>query len=127
MCMTSDGHMNIAYSWVHTNYLHMFFLTPEQFDSCLVPSFQRHTCTLPMLLCFSDNNVKGVQQIRANYSKFGLQLNDNNGTIVKALEKQFCQNAEDIVIAIFGKWLEEIGEKPMVWSILVATLQTIHM
>ena len=69
-----------------------------------------------------------VQQIGVNYSKFGiLLLNDSNGTILKALEKQYCQNADYIVIAIFGKWLEGMGEKPVAWSTLVATLQKINV
>eukprot|EP00731_Ephydatia_muelleri_P005630 Em0002g1806a len=87
-------------------------------------------CTLTgqVLPPVEDTNVNVIQQIGVNYSKFGiLLLNDNNGTIVKALEKQYCQNAEDIIIAIFGKWLEGMGEKPVAWSTLVATLQKINM
>ena len=66
-----------------------------------------------------------AQQIGVNYSKFGiLLLNDHNGAIVKALEKEYHCNAEDINIAIFRKWLEG---KSVVWSTLVATLQKINM
>ena len=80
------------------------------------------------LLYFSDKKVNVVQQIGVNYSKFGIfLLNGNNGSIVKALEKQYCQNAEDILIDIFRKWLEGMGEKPVAWSTLVATLKKINM
>ena len=43
---------------------------------------------------------------------------------MKALEKEYHCNAEDINIAIFRKWLEG---KSVAWSTLVATLQKINM
>ena len=68
------------------------------------------------------------QRIGVNYFKFGiLLLNDTYGDIVKAVEKEHHHIAEDINIAIFQKWLEGMGEKPVAWSTLVATLKKINM
>ena len=69
-----------------------------------------------------------AQQIGVNYSKFGiLLLNDTNGAIVNAVENEHLRNAEKINIAIFQKWLEGRGEKPVAWSTLVATLKKVNM
>ena len=69
-----------------------------------------------------------AQQIGVNYYKFGiLLLNDTNGAIVKEVEKEHHHIAEDITIAIFRKWLEGMGEKPVAWSTLVTTLKKINM
>ena len=68
------------------------------------------------------------QQIGVNYSKFGiLLLNDTYGAVVNAIENEHHHNAEKINIAIFRKWLEGMGEKPVAWSTLVATLKKINM
>ena len=103
--------------WWNSNYLDML--------PCSLPP---EAPTLPKLLCFSARKVNIVQQIGVNYSKFGiLLLNDTNGAIVKAVEKEHHHNAEDINIAIFRKWLEGMGEQPVAWSTLVATLKKINM
>ena len=84
--------------------------------------------TLPELLCFSDRRVNIAEQIGVNYLEFGIfLLQDSNGAIVKALEKEHHWNAKQINLAIFQKWLEGKGVKPVTWSTLITALQNIKM
>ena len=80
------------------------------------------------LLSFSDIKVNIAEQIGVNYFKFGIfLLEDSNGVIVQALEKQLHFNAEQINIAILQRWLEGKGVKPVTWSTLVTVLQSIKI
>ena len=86
------------------------------------------TPTLPELLSFSDRKVNIAEQIGVKYLNFGLfLLEDCNGAIVTALENEHQKNAERINFAIFQKWLEGKGVKPVTWSTLVTVLQNINM
>ena len=78
------------------------------------------------LLSFSDRNVNIAELIGVNYFKFGIfLLEDSNGVIVKALEKEYLRNAEEINVAILQRWLQGKGVKPVTWSTLVTALQKI--
>ena len=80
------------------------------------------------LLSFSDKKVNIAEQIGVNYFKFGIfLLEDSNGIIVKALEKEHLKNAEEINMAILQRWLEGKGVKPVTWSTLVSALQSIKI
>ena len=80
------------------------------------------------LLSFSDKKVNIAEQIGVNYFKFGIfLLEDSNGVIVQALEKQLHFNAEQINIAILQRWLEGKGVMPVTWSTLVSVLQSIKI
>ena len=92
----------------------------------LLVSLPPETPTLMNLLSFSERGVNIVEQIGVNYLMFGMiLLQDDNGAIVKALEKEHRGNAEDISIAIFQKWLNGKGMRPVTWSTLVTALQKI--
>ena len=80
------------------------------------------------LLSFSDKKMNIAEQIGVNYFKFGIfLLEDSNGVIVQALEKQLHFNAEQINITILQRWLEGKGVKPVTWSTLVTVLQSIKI
>ena len=85
------------------------------------------TPTLLKLLSFSDRGVNIAEQIGVNYLMFGMiLLQDDNGVIVKALEKEHHWVAVDINTAIFQKWLNGKGMMPVAWSTLVAALETLE-
>ena len=80
------------------------------------------------LLSFSDRKVNIVERIGVHYLKFGIfLLEDSDGVIVKALEKEHLKNAEDINMAILQRWLQGKGKKPITWSTLINVLQNIEM
>ena len=68
-----------------------------------------------------------AEQIGVNYLMFGMiLLQDDNGVVVKALEEELRGKAEKINIAIFQKWLDGKGMRPVTWSTLVTVLQKIR-
>ena len=67
------------------------------------------------------------ERIGVNYLMFGIiLLQDDNGAIVKALEKEHHLRAVDINMAIFQKWLDGKGVMPVTWSTLVTVLETLE-
>ena len=79
------------------------------------------------LLSFSEHAVNIAEQIGVNYLMFGMiLLQDDNGVVVKALEEEHRGKAEKINIAIFLKWLDGKGMRPVTWSTLVTVLQKIR-
>ena len=89
-------------------------------------SLPPETPTLMNLLSFSERGVNIAEQIGVNYLMFGMiLLQDVNGAVVKALVKEHRGNAEDINVAIFQKWLDGKGMRPVTWSTLVTALQKI--
>eukprot|EP00731_Ephydatia_muelleri_P000423 Em0001g423a len=84
------------------------------------------TPTLQELLSFSDKKVNFARKIGINYFKFGVfLLEDSDGAIVKALEREHHWNAEEINMAILQQWLQGKGAKPVTWSTLATALQNI--
>ena len=85
------------------------------------------TPTLLRLLLFSERAVNIAELIGVNYLMFGMiLLQDYNGAIVKALEKEHHWGAVDINMAIFQKWLDGKGMMPVTWSTLVTALKTLE-
>ena len=79
------------------------------------------------LLSFSERAVNIAEQIGVNYLMFGMiLLQDDNGAVVKALEEEHRGKAEKINIAIFQKWLDGKGMRPVTWSTLMTVLQKIR-
>ena len=77
-------------------------------------------------LLSSERNV--AEQIGADYFRFGVfLLDDCDGVIVKALEKEHLKISEDINMAILQRWLVGKGVMPVTWSTLVTVLQKIGM
>ena len=79
---------------------------------------------MPKLLSFSDEKMNIAVLIGAKYNIFGtILMEDKTGAIVEALDLEHCKNAERINIAIFQRWLQGKGLKPVTWSTLVTALQ----
>ena len=84
--------------------------------------------SMPELLSFSAKKWNIAVEVGTKYLQFGIfLLDDKNGTIVDALEREHHWNAERINMAILQKWLQGNGIKPVMWSTLVTVLQTINM
>ena len=109
------------------SFLYDIFLAFQLFDSYLV-SLPPGTPTFMELLSFSDKKVNIAERIGVNYFNFGIfLLEDSDGVIVKALEKEHLKNAKEINMAILQRWLEGKGVKPVTWSTLVSALQNVGM
>ena len=79
--------------------------------------------TMPLLLSFSGN-INIVQQIGTTYTVFGtFLLNDDNQVRVRALARQFGNEANEINMAILREWLQGSGVKPVTWGKLVEVLK----
>ena len=79
--------------------------------------------TMPLLLSFSGN-INIVQQIGITYTVFGtFLLNDDNQVRVRALARQFGNEANEINMAILQEWLQGSGVKPVTWGKLVEVLK----
>ena len=80
------------------------------------------------ILSFSAEKVNIAIKVGIRYLKFGIfLLEDTNGDIVKALEREHHMNVEEINMAILHKWLQGNGMQPVTWSTLITVLQTIGM
>ena len=67
-----------------------------------------------------------MEQVGVHYLRFGIfLLKDSNGAIVEALEMEHRGNAEQINMAIFQRWLQGRGLKPVTWSTLITVLKNI--
>ena len=81
---------------------------------------------MPELLSLSARKVNVAVEVGIKYSNFGIfLLNDANGVVVQALEKEHQRNAESINMAILQRWLQGMGVKPVTWSTLVDVLRKI--
>ena len=79
--------------------------------------------TMPILLDF-PGNINIVQQIGTKYIVFGtFLLNDDNQIRVTTLARQFCNEANEINMAILREWLQGSGVKPVTWGTLVEVLK----
>ena len=82
---------------------------------------------MPKLLSFSERGVNIAEWIGVNYLMFGIiLLQDDNGAIVKALEKEHHWIAVDINMATFQKWLDGKGMMPVTWSTLMTVLEKLE-
>ena len=87
-----------------------------------------HAPSMPELLSFSAKKLNIAVEVGTRYLKLGIfLLEDKNGAIVYALEKEYMKNSEEINMAILQKWLQGRGAKPVTWSRLVTVLQRIRM
>ncbi len=50
-------------------------------------------------------------------------LQDERGTVVRALEQEFNNNANRINFAILQNWLQGKGKQPVMWGTLVEVLR----
>ena len=84
--------------------------------------------SMPELLRFSAQKLNIAVEVGTKYLQFGIfLLDDKNGAIVYALEKEYMKNSEEINMAILQKWLQGRVSKPVTWSTLVTVLRSIEM
>eukprot|EP00731_Ephydatia_muelleri_P014321 Em0008g41a len=92
------------------------------------PMLKEETPTLKELLSFSDKRLNIVEQVGVHYLHFGISLlEDSKGVVVKAFEMEHRGNAEQINTAIFQRWLQGRGLKPVTWSTLITVLKSIGL
>ena len=78
---------------------------------------------MPLLLSF-PGNINIAWQIGTTYTVFGtFLLNDDNQERVKALGKQFGNEASEVNMAILREWLQGSGVQPVTWGKLVEVLK----
>ena len=76
----------------------------------------------------SLEKINTAATIGSKYMKFGTSLlEDTNGDIMLALERDCKEDAEQINTAVLQMWLEGKGMRPTAWSTLVTVLQNIEL
>ena len=82
------------------------------------PVAEKEKPSLPKLLTF-----KVPQKVGAHYEPFGcLLLNDDDGSIIEAMEHEYHEKCDRIVRKTLSEWLRGKG-KPVTWSVLIDTLR----
>ena len=86
--------------------------------------------TLMDLICFPmpGGKVNLAERIGVGYYEFGvLLLEDGNGDLIAAIEKEQGKSASDINRQVFRLWLKGKGRQPVTWATLVAVLHDIGL
>ena len=82
------------------------------------PVTEKEKPSLPKLL-----TLKVPQKVGARYELFGLLLlNDDDGSIIEAMEHDCHEKCERIVRKTLSEWLRGKG-KPVTWNVLIDTLR----
>ena len=82
------------------------------------------------LICFPmpGGKVNLAERIGVGYYEFGvLLLEDGNGDLIAAIEKEQGKSASDINRQVFRLWLKGKGRQPVTWATLVAVLHDIGL
>ena len=75
-------------------------------------------------MSISVGQLNIIQSIGTRYYDLGiLLLEDDNGVLVNALRSEHLLNAEEIIRAIFQRWIAGTGRKPSSWRTLVDVLR----
>ena len=73
-------------------------------------------------------NVNIIQKTSAKYTIIGMQLlEDDNCDIVDALKKTYGGDPEEIITAVYKKWISGTGRKPVTWLTLVDVLRDVEL
>ena len=87
--------------------------------------------TLPQLIYFKTGKKKSMnilKQIGTQYNDLGIMLLDDEvGTVTKAIEKQCHHVVYDINLEILRQWIEGEGMQPVQWSTLIDVLKKIDL
>ena len=76
----------------------------------------------------SEGTVNLAEKISTHFEDFGiLLLEDNDGSLVKAIVKQHRDESERINREIFCSWLGGRGRQPVSWHTLAHVLTDIGM
>ena len=73
-------------------------------------------------------NLKIIQKTRTCYNELAMYLlNDDNCDIVDTLKEKRRGDPEEIVRAVYKKWMNGAGRQPAAWQILVGVLKEIEL
>ena len=76
----------------------------------------------------AKNNLNILQRTSARYTNLAkFLLNDDNCDIVDSLEIQYHHDPEEIVRAVYMRWISGTGRKPVTWQTLVDVLRLREM
>ena len=75
-----------------------------------------------------NNEINIPEQIGTKYTSFSiLLLSDSNAARVKAIEKKYHEDAQEINLEILRQWIEGSGKQPVAWRTLVDVLCKIRL
>ena len=73
-------------------------------------------------------NVNIIQKTSTNYTIIGMHLlEDDNCDIVDALKEKHRGDPEEIITAVYKKWISGTGRKPVTWHTLVDVLRDVEL
>ena len=76
----------------------------------------------------SSKSLKIIQKTSSRYNELAMHLlNDDNCDIVDSLKEKCRGDPEEIVRAVYKKWINGAGRQPATWQILVGVLKEIEL
>ena len=73
-------------------------------------------------------NLKIIKKTSTRYNELAMYLlNDDNCDIVSSLEEKCLHDSDKITRAVFKKWIDGTGRKPVTWQTLVGVLKDIEL
>ena len=86
---------------------------------------------LPLFTCLhtkSGDVINIIEGIGAKYQLLGIQLlNDNTGSITRAIISSHFMSPVIIVQNILSRWLEGNGRQPVTWATFIAVLKEVGL
>ena len=84
--------------------------------------------SLPILGDGAKKNLNIIQRTSTRYTKLAMYLlDDDNCEIVDCLKEKCRGDPEEIVTAVYKKWINGTGRKPVTWLTLVDVLRDIEL
>lgn len=87
--------------------------------------------TLPKLVCFRTKTgaiIDITKKVGTDCRNLGVMLlNDEDGSVVKAIVSQYQLDAVEITVEILTQWVCGKGKQPVSWRTLIDTLQDIGL
>ena len=76
----------------------------------------------------AKKNLNIIQRTSTQYTKLAMfLLDDDNCTTVDSLKDQYRGVPEEIVRAVYQKWINGAGRQPVTWQTLVDVLRKIEL
>ena len=73
-------------------------------------------------------NLNIIQRTSTQYTKLAMfLLDDDNRDIVDGFKETYRGDPEEIVTAVYKKWINGTGRKPVTWQTLVDVLREIEL
>ena len=75
-----------------------------------------------------QKNLSIIQRTGTRYTKLAMYLlDDDNCDIVDSLKEKYRGDPEEIVTAVYKKWINGTGRKPVTWQTLLDVLREIEL